>query len=494
MTRFYPMLLLVALLSLLGRLAVAQPTPSCIGFNSTPIGTIFTPETGYGADSVVTFEAGVPVSLQPFTYLDGTTDLWGATVLANQFNVPFGAGAVASLGNANLAFDFSQLGHPVNSVCFDFIEGGGELNLRVNNGTILVLNNFSQLLSSPALPLPAGITVSIDYDNPNSFLPTGTLCLSGPIQSLWIGGQELQIDNICYNPAPSSGCGISNVVVTPQPCTPNGIYFAQVNFAHTAANGQFNIVGNGQSYGPFSFASLPVSIGPFVPGTVYNLSIVSSVNDNCQVPFTVVAACLPSCAPSGLTATAVSCSPGGGYNVLVDFDSTPGTAVQTYTATVDGQIVATFTSAQLPFLIENVQPATDALQFELTVCRATPPNPNNCCASTLVDIITCPPPSDCSFSAISLQAVECSPSGSFYVRVSTNSPQNAPLNTLLYVNGELFWQHGGGPVFVVGPFQGPTGDSLLFELVACWTLPATPARCCHPSVALPPTPVHCRRT
>ena len=61
-----------------------------------------------------------------------------------------------------------------------------------------------------------------------------------------------------------AGCLIYNLTATPLPCNAQDEIFVQIDFDYqnTSTEG-FEISGNGDNYGDFSYEDLPVQVGPF---------------------------------------------------------------------------------------------------------------------------------------------------------------------------------------------------------------------------------------
>ncbi len=90
----------------------------------------------------------------------------------------------------------------------------------------------------------------------------------------------------------------------------------------------------------------------------------------------------PPCPIENFQAEIVSCDAAGNFNIELDFDWTsPLTVIEHFDVFVDGQPVAFISQTELPYLLEGIQPLTDALMFTLTVCRNDDPN---CCASIIL--------------------------------------------------------------------------------------------------------------
>lgn len=85
----------------------------------------------------------------------------------------------------------------------------------------------------------------------------------------------------CQN---NADCHMGDLVVTPQPCTPNGIYYVQINFAHSNTSQHFVVMGNGINYGTFSYEDLPITVGPFNGNgdATYELGVRDAEHPDCH--------------------------------------------------------------------------------------------------------------------------------------------------------------------------------------------------------------------
>jgi hypothetical protein len=102
----------------------------------------------------------------------------------------FGTGQVNRLNYLALDIDFSALPFPVRQVSFDFLHTGGPENLGVNGAPPFI----GDLTSAP--PTISGVNVAVTAA-PVAGGTRGRVVLSGAVQLLRLGGQELSLDNIC---------------------------------------------------------------------------------------------------------------------------------------------------------------------------------------------------------------------------------------------------------------------------------------------------------
>lgn len=159
-----------------------------IDFETVPPGTVFgTPSADQPGD-VVLQQGGVNMSIEQF-FLGSYTGFVRAIVGGpyDQFfpTTPLG------LENIAVRFDFAGMPGFVTSFTLDYQEFGGSNNFAVNDFINFEIDDLSDL---PANVAP-GVTATI---TPNQVI------LTGFIQNVRIGGQELAIDNANVVPEPAT--------------------------------------------------------------------------------------------------------------------------------------------------------------------------------------------------------------------------------------------------------------------------------------------------
>ena len=140
----------------------------------------------------INFGQLVNIDVLDFTHSGGTTTNTGSATVVNPNQA--GAGNGISMGNVNLDFDF---GGPQTTVSFQYAEFGGNVNLTVN-GTLL---NFEDYISMDGMNA-GGAMVSVSEDMPGS--NSGSVTVVGNITQFSTGGQELNIDDVRFVPAPGA--------------------------------------------------------------------------------------------------------------------------------------------------------------------------------------------------------------------------------------------------------------------------------------------------
>jgi len=151
-----------------------------VRFESVPVGTKY----GAGFEQVIPSEDGIDMSVEPFLFNQFTGFFWAEVVgPANDHKL--------AIDNINISIDLTNVGFNVTSLTLEYVERGGNDNFAVNGGSILQLAELAEL---PVNVAP-GVTALVDG---------GFITLTGDIDSVLIGGQELTVDNIVAVPEPTS--------------------------------------------------------------------------------------------------------------------------------------------------------------------------------------------------------------------------------------------------------------------------------------------------
>ena len=169
--------------------AVCGISPICLAatmeFESVPVGTKYGAGFGNVPGQVVITENGIKMSVEQF-FLRQFTGFFQAEVTgpANDHEL--------ALNNISVLFDLTALPFNVTSLTLQYNELGGEDNFAVNGGSIL--QPLAHLTDIPVNVAP-GVTALVDG---------GRITLTGDIDRVLIGGQELSVDTVVAVPEPTS--------------------------------------------------------------------------------------------------------------------------------------------------------------------------------------------------------------------------------------------------------------------------------------------------
>jgi hypothetical protein len=161
----------------------------CVDFEPPlTLGTQYGAPAGHSPGDLAFTSKGIPVSVHDFNFSGGGTTFNVAHV--DLAPVAFGSGQSMRTNNINLEFAFGGIGFVPSVVSFEFLDLGGIENLSVNGSPLFVGN-------LPSAPSPlGGVNVSVTT-TPVLGGIRGVVTLSGPVQTLRVGGQEFWIDNVC---------------------------------------------------------------------------------------------------------------------------------------------------------------------------------------------------------------------------------------------------------------------------------------------------------
>ena len=157
---------------------------SVVDFDDLTSGTIYNV-----GDSFIS--SGVLMTVADFQWSGGTWVSDGYVPIGDDLLAGGYGNELEWINNANVDFDFGGI---VIDIAFQFMDGGGNLNIEIN-GDFRNINEFSDIdgLSVGGTSVVLGGTPSY-----------GTLYINGIIDSFSVGGQELNIDNVWYVPEPSA--------------------------------------------------------------------------------------------------------------------------------------------------------------------------------------------------------------------------------------------------------------------------------------------------
>jgi hypothetical protein len=147
-----------------------------VSFDDLTAGTRYLPGTTFTSD-------GTDITVGGFTFSSGAA-FPGIFAEVETGNLAGGSGLDMQLNNVTLDFAIA----PSTSLTLAFGEYGGNVNLGIN-GILSNVEDFATLNGATV----AGVLISVVNGFGND---RGTLSLTGDINSFFIGGQELWIDDV----------------------------------------------------------------------------------------------------------------------------------------------------------------------------------------------------------------------------------------------------------------------------------------------------------
>ena len=429
--------LLLAVLSL-------KSQPGCLDFENFPQGPVFGPALNTLPGDTLFIQDGLIGIAQEIQYLNGDTGFGNAVIQGA--DVQWLDGQFLFMGNNAL-----QLHYPdgAQQVCFDFFDGGGEENIAVNGSSIAVLSAFTEVenLSFPGVD----IELTVDSATSNTFLPRGTLCLTGELYSLTIGGQEFGVDNVCAVPLDAPGGG-------------DCLAFEAMD---TLGYGTTS----GTPPGSVFYTEMGVGMRLAPVQTLFWASIYGDLNVR-------QASSLPA-----FTSASGQFLEFESINAIYDLTAYPEPVAQVkadYYYAPDGDGTVNFAANGAPFLIQVLlQPGFYALAPGVTL-EVVPDNNTNTSGQLVfegniqtllmggvaglhLDNLCINPEPPCPLSGLTVEAGGCNPNGVFQVILDVDYA-GAPTDTLLLsVDGTPYNHPASNFPVTVGPFVAPTSD-MAFEV------------------------------
>lgn len=166
----------------------------CVDFDELETGKTFDGDN-IEPGSVIFNQNNIPVSMHEFFWVTGGTGYNWAQVMAA--NAEFGEGNIMWTNNVNLGFDFTQMETAPNKVTFLYRNQGGNENIMVNNGERII-----SLIKNGEGEIAPGVNLEVQVISADANI--NMAILTGPVQTLQVGGQEFSIDQVCATVEESS--------------------------------------------------------------------------------------------------------------------------------------------------------------------------------------------------------------------------------------------------------------------------------------------------
>lgn len=287
-----PILTLVSLLALLWQYGFSQSNEQCFDLEELyPDSTVMVGKaTNTAAGEIIFQQETFSLSLDSFLYFDGSKGYENVWIAKELFGNFFLEQIFVFPSNINIRFDFASENEKLSNLCFNFYDGGGQVNISINGSPLLTLEDLTQLNEFDENPFGDDVTVSVEEFN-NANFPSGKLCISGDITSLVIGGQEMGINNICYEvqDIQTADCPINNVRAKITACDDTGYQLLvdldlDLGWYSEVTSDSFQLIIEGQDYGVFAYTQLPIQLEQVqIPtdGLSFEVAACDINNQNC---------------------------------------------------------------------------------------------------------------------------------------------------------------------------------------------------------------------
>jgi hypothetical protein len=180
-------------------------------FSTLPLGDTWGDVIPSGTDhtavagDVITSAGGIDLHIENLQYPGGGVG-FGYLEADNSVAGLTGSGTALWTNNVTARFDFSSIS--VDTLCFDFVDLGGNEQITINGATYVTPGGYGELTAAPVNL--GGVNLSIGGTYIGSGF-VGRVVIIGSVLELMIGGQEFWIDNLCV--ISNSIGGVSNAAL-----------------------------------------------------------------------------------------------------------------------------------------------------------------------------------------------------------------------------------------------------------------------------------------
>ncbi|MEM9822003.1 MAG: T9SS type A sorting domain-containing protein, partial [Bacteroidota bacterium] len=247
-------------------------------------------------------------------------------------------------------------------------------------------------------------------------------------------------------------CQIFNVVAEAHACDDQGNFLVDIAFEHQSTTNQFQITGNGNDYGTFTYGSPFYTVGP-IPGdgnTPLTFVLTDLVFGNCsgEISIEPVNCNASNCGLSEIIVDQQDCDPSGNYGLFVNVlhDNIPNESVD---ISINEELIGSFPLSQLPTIIEGISPNENGIE-SIQVCLSDAPD---CCLSTFYDA-PCESGNQCQISGLFVEPHNCDDQGGFMLDVAFQYANTSDLFTIIANDMVLGTFQYEQTVYTVGPLNG----------------------------------------
>ncbi len=221
-------------------------------------------------------------------------------------------------------------------------------------------------------------------------------------------------------------CELTDLTTRITNCDSDGNFSVWIDFdAQNGSTDGFSIGGNGNDYGSYAYAELPIQLGPFAgnAASVYEFIIRDNQDNNCTIETTVgpVDCDTDNCRIFDVQALPTACDVDGFFFVDVRFNY-EDVGNNGFTIRGNGQIYGNFDYSQIPVRLGPFSGDGNTI-YEFVVLDN---DDNSCNNFTTVGPIQCDD-MDCSITDLSVDILDCNSNGTYQVKIDfvANNPTNS---------------------------------------------------------------------
>ena len=248
-------------------------------------------------------------------------------------------------------------------------------------------------------------------------------------------------------------CEIGDLDISGPVCLDNGLFYFKLDFPYKNVSENFQLILNDAVYGDFSYADLPLRVGPLAADAADSwLVTVKDASQNCgrEAKLPPVTCYPDECAIGTLQVSEPQCTDASGqFFFKLDFEHKNNT--DGFKLYLNGELYEQFNYQELPVTVGPL-PADGTTDWHLLVEDLS----GLCKADTKLEAVDCNPKT-CEIGELQLSEAICTENGQFYFEMDFDYA-NTTDKFLLYLNGEKYESYAYGNLPIkVGPL--PVGIS-----------------------------------
>ncbi len=255
-------------------------------------------------------------------------------------------------------------------------------------------------------------------------------------------------------------CDLGELNIEQTQCNEENQFFVVIDFYHINTGDLFKVQGNGINYGTFSYAELPITLGPFNGNvnTAYEFGITDLDHPDCHVGgFIEAPYCTEGCHLYEVVYEHSECDEEGNFNISFDFQHQ--NTSDSFHLYIENILYGTFAYADLPIQVLNVEGNGEELHYLFKDAV------NEDC-HTLKEITgpDCDGQGDCDLGELNIEQLPCNEDNHFYVVIDFYHI-NTSDHFKVQGNGNLYgtFNYDDLPI-TLGPFNGNVNTSYEFGI------------------------------
>lgn len=266
-------------------------------------------------------------------------------------------------------------------------------------------------------------------------------------------------------------CSIDNLIAEASQCDTNLLFYMDISLeVENPDSDSFYVELEGQLFGPFSYADVPVSVGPFYGnGEDSWITVYDMINHACSARTMIEK---PDCAwvkcgIENLTIVSMECIPHlNAVSICVDFDIV-GSSIEEVSAFYGSIYLGDYIVDELPLCSLLIPYDIDFSEGVFTLCAG---DYQSCCDDLIFAMPDCN--SDCFISDFIIENHDCDSVGNFYVDIDFKVHNTMTDSFDIHIKdaeGAVYYEGSHSyselPLIHIGPFAG-TGEDFNYAVAA----------------------------